>query len=199
MYPVELVAGCDVEGFAVGAGPGEIGDFFGYEDRAEGLAFTGEDPDAAGTGAVEVSLLIDLHAVGAAGTFIRSCVVEEFSFGEGAVGLNAVAHPYLLRLGVADVEIFLVGRKGDAVGTGEVADEKLQLCTSGGCAGFLFERVRDTVDAVDLELLGGVGVFLRGQTVGRIGEVERAVGFVDEVVGAVELLALIGVGEDGDG
>src|SRR5258708_34122461 len=56
--------------------------------------------------------------------------------------------------------------------------------------------MRNAVDAVDLEFLVGVIVFLGTKSVGWVGEVERAIRFVDEIVGTVEFLSLVGVGQD---
>ena len=52
----------------------------------------------------------------------------------------------------------------------------------------------EPVDAVEVELLRRV-VVLPEEAVGRVGEVEVAVGLVDGVVGAVEPLALVAVGQ----
>src|SRR5205085_5031482 len=59
-------------------------------------------------------------------------------------------------------------------------------------------RTGNAIDAVDLQFFFGISVTLRRQTVRRIGEVQRTVGLVDEIVGTVELLALIRVREHGD-
>src|ERR1700723_2208419 len=58
--------------------------------------------------------------------------------------------------------------------------------------------MRNEIDPIHFELLVGIGVALNTKTIGRIGKVERAVGLVDDVIGAVERFALIGVGEDGE-
>lgn len=90
-----------------------------------------------------------------------------------------------MRVGVSDVDALLVGGESDAVGAGHVVDEQFQLA------------VADAVDAVELEFLGGV-VVLFGEAVGRVGEIEIAVRLIDSVVGAVEPLAFVLVGENGD-
>ena len=59
----------------------------------------------------------------------------------------------------------------------------------------LLERVVVEEDAVELDLFGLVLV-LAGEAVGRVGEVEPAVGVPGEVVGAVEALAVVFVDED---
>ena len=88
-------------------------------------------------------------------------------------------------IGVGDVKRLFVGRKGDAVGPGHVLGQQRQLAVLG-----------DAVDAAEIEFAGGV-VPVLFQAVGRIGEIKIAVGFEDEIVGAVEAFALVFVGENG--
>jgi hypothetical protein len=72
----------------------------------------------------------------------------------------------------------------------------LQFSARRRGAWLLLERVGDAVNTIDLELLLRIVVVLRAESIRRVGEVERTVGLVDEIVGAVQFLALIGVGKN---
>src|SRR5205823_1425291 len=76
----------------------------------------------------------------------------------------------------------LVGRESDSVGSDQL-----------GC-GQLHLAVLDAEDAAERQLLARIVVDAR-QPERWVGEVERAVRAVDEVVGAVEALALVAIGE----
>ena len=79
-----------------------------------------------------------------------------------------------------------------------VLDYELQLGTRGGCPGLLRNSTGDAVDAIHLQFFGWVAVRLRSKPIGWIGEVERAVRLVDQVIGVVQALALVGVRENRD-
>ena len=83
-----------------------------------------------------------------------------------------------------DVEIFLVGREGEAVDHRHVLGDQRELA------------VLPHVDGVEIELLAGVLVALAVRAVG-VGEIDGAVALDDDVVGAAEALALVAVGEHG--
>src|SRR5438270_1102841 len=61
--PVEPASSADVQRLAVLIPPGEIVRVLGADDRAEVLPFGREHPQAAGTGDIEVSLLVDLDPI----------------------------------------------------------------------------------------------------------------------------------------
>ena len=137
-----------------------------------------EDPDAFRTGSVDITLRIHLQTIGNALFFRAGEIVEDAAVGNRAVGSHVVAHPEpLLLIGIRDVECLLVGRQRDPVGTGEVLDDGLQPAVS----------VQE--DAVERQFLGGIVILLE-QSVGRIGEIERSVRTVDQIVRAVEPVAL---------
>src|SRR5262249_24961769 len=107
-----------------------------------------------------------------------------------------VERPDVLVRGVVDVEHRLVGREGQAVRQREVVDEQVEAPVG-----------RDPVHPLKRQLLaldrlgpppGGPRRPRRQGTyrVGRIREVDRAVGLHDDVVGAVEPLALKALGQD---
>ena len=106
---------------------------------------------------------------------------------EDADVLRPVLHMRGARVG--DVEQPLVRRESEAVRAHEIV---------GGDA----DRSRAGVDAIDVAgadlALGLVALVIRVDAVGRIGEPDRAVGSDDDVVRAVEALALEALGEDRD-
>src|SRR5437660_9235770 len=75
---------------------------------------------------------------------------------------------------------------------------KLELVPCRFCPRFLVPCSRNAIDTVDLQLLLRIVVLLGGQTVRRISEVQRAIRFVHQIIGAIELLSLVGVGQNRD-
>jgi hypothetical protein len=98
--------------------------------------------------------------------------------------VGAVGHP-----GVRHVQARLVGREGEPVGALEVVGRDAALA-------------RRRIDAVDLAgsdlALGRVTLVVALDAVRRVAEPHRAVRGHDDVVGAVEALAVVAVGDDGD-
>src|SRR6266566_3209221 len=74
---VEPAAGAEVQGLAVLVPPGEVVRVLGANDRSEMLSFGREDPQAAGTRDVKVSLLVDLDPVDGVFARRRGHVEEE--------------------------------------------------------------------------------------------------------------------------
>lgn len=62
----------------------------------------------------------------------------------------------------------------------------------------LLPRFRNAIDTVDLQLVLRIVVLLGGQTVRRISELEPAIRFVHQIIGAIELLSLIGISQNRD-
>src|SRR5260221_783526 len=156
-------------------------------EGAQVLALLVEYVYAAGAGGEEMALGVDLHAVGqplAFGADPARGVEADAPVRDRAVRLDVVGHPdRALRVRVGDVQRLVIGRERDPVGPGEFLRQQAQLAV-----------LADTVDALEVELFFRV-LHLARETVGRIGEVERAVRVVDEVVRAVEPLALVAVGD----
>ena len=82
---------------------------------------------------------------------------------------------------VVDVEERFAGREAEAVRLVEVVDEELWVAAAR----------RDPVDALEGELLLTLDAEAGHPPVGRVAEVDRAVGVDDDVVRAVQLLALV--------
>ncbi len=84
----------------------------------------------------------------------------------------------MLFVGIGNVKRFLVRRECESVGARQVLDHHLQFA-----AGI-------PEDAVEFQFLRVVVILLQ-QPVRRVREVERSVGLIHQVVGAVEALALV--------
>ena len=150
-------------------------------------AIGGNDEDATGAGGEDVPRGVDLEPVGKPLlSFLEELrAVEEGLAGiERAVGLDVEHLPdRRLGIGLGHIETLLIGGKADAVGTGHrVAQERYRAV--GG----------DPVDATEVEFAALV-VEALGEAVGGVGEVDRAGGVNGDVVGAVEPLPLVVVGD----
>ena len=129
-------------------------------------------------------VLVDPHAVGQAGVLVADHAVTSKKtlpspIVPSALTGNAIQIG-LHRIRVGDVEDLLVGREGDAVGPRHLLGQERDACRPSPSSG---RRRRSRARA-------RVVVLALGQAVGRIGEVEVAVRLDDDVVGAVEALAL---------
>ena len=153
------------------------------DDAPQLLALGVDDVETAGAAAVEVARRIHLEAVGRAG--LCAAKVHEHAarlLEDGAVGLHVVGADVTAPR-VGHIEHALVGRECEAVGPHHVVDDERHRA----------EIRRHAVDARKrhVPLIG------RGGAAG-IGEVDRAVGFHDHVVGAEQTLALKAVGDHRD-
>src|SRR5438067_852600 len=178
---VEAGAGGYVEGAPVGVAPGQVGRDLGRDDAAEEAAALVVGPDAVRAGAVDVALLIDLHAVRdalLAGPGLQ--LGEESSVRDRAVAGDGEGADVAAGR-VVDVEDLLVWRESQAVRALEVVDQEVQAVPWV-----------DPEDAVERELLP---LDAAAQAVRRVGEVDRAVRANDHVVGRVEPLALVRLGD----
>src|SRR5580658_4449973 len=81
-HTIDAGAGRYKKCLAIRSGPGQIGNALGHENCRQRFSFGRKYPDTAGTCAVDISLLIDLHAIRGAGTWIRSCVVDYLSLSQ---------------------------------------------------------------------------------------------------------------------
>ena len=104
----------------------------------------------------------------------------------------------MIGVGDSDVEVFLVGRKRDAVRASQVFDEQLQARIVGRRPWRVRESFGDAIDAVKRQLLQWVLVALGREAVRRVGEVERTVGTINQVVRAAQALALVFLRQEGN-
>src|SRR5207248_1610186 len=140
-----------------------------------------DDPDAAGTGAVEVAFAVELHAVRRA--IARALQLAEYPpVRQRAVGLNSEGADVASKR-VVDVKGPLVRREGQAIRVLEVLGHRRQLAVR-----------RKPEHALERDLaLDSVRV-----RTGWVGEVDAAVGMADDVVCPVQGQTVPAFGEDGD-
>src|SRR4051794_23975509 len=178
--------GADEERLPLRAAPGLVADVLGGEDAAEQLAVAGEHVQAARARDPEIACLVELLAVGDARLEAEPLhLVDHVTAGQRSVGRDREAAD-VTTVGVVDPERLLVLGEAQAVRLLEVVDEQLQLAVGG-----------DAVDALEVELLLTLDSEAGPAPVGRIGEDDRAVRGDDDIVGAVELLALPVRGDHG--
>ena len=174
--------GREIQSFAVRIAPGQVGRIFERTNRPQMLSLGRENPDAAGARAVDIPIFIDFHAVGHAIFLCGRHVDEEFGIGDRVIGLHFIA-PIFFGEGIVHVEIFFVGRKRDAVGRAQILDDQLQLS--------IFIKIDAVVRKLFLRI-----VIAFAEAERRVRDIERAVGLVDQIVRAVEALAVILVRKD---
>src|SRR5262249_44853573 len=131
---------------------------------------------------------IDLHAIRVAdlaGFGSIGGVEKGLAIAVAAVGLQLEHHVrgVVGSVAIGDVEFFLVGREGEAVGARHLFGDERQLAV-----------LREAIDAAEIQLAPRI-VFMLWQAVDRVGEEEIAIGLEYEVVRAVEALALVVVGQ----
>src|SRR5678816_3084152 len=169
----------DVEAPVVGVAPGEVRRGLGRIDHAEACPVWIEDVDAAGAAAVHVTGGVDLHPVGRAPPFARR-LRPELATRERPVGTH-VEDTNVLAGGVVDEESPAVEGEAEAVRPVEVVDEEHRPL-----------RVRaGAIDALKGQFLLPLDTEEVGSSIGWIAEVDTAVGRADDVVRAIELLALV--------
>ena len=138
---VHAPAGCNVESLAVPVAPRHIADSLWNLDGSDVLALRGNDPNASGTRAVDISLLVDPQTVRPAHRRVRGGVEEESPLSDRSVGLHPIAHPEVSSR-FCDIQELFVRGKGQPVGPGEILDDQLQLVAVWRGAGLLLEGTR---------------------------------------------------------
>src|SRR5215471_4025206 len=112
---VKTFAGGDEEGIAVFPAEANVGSpGFVHGNMLDALAIGVEDGDPV-AGEIDISLVIDGHAVGTE-------FAEEFFAGQGTVGFDLVAEGFLCA-DVSHVEGPAIRRADDAVGLSQVVDD----------------------------------------------------------------------------
>src|SRR5262249_32171387 len=162
------------------------------------------------------------HAVGSALDAVDHAIGEQLAIGylvvradiEG-IDLALAARPRVTRplAGADDVELLVVGREADPVGIGHLLLGDHEIDLAGGIDAIAVGRQLALAHAhagllaqLGIELAGGVArsaggvrrAFIELAAIGRIGEPVAAVGMGRDIVGRVELLALVGIGQHGD-
>ena len=136
--------------------------------------------NAGGAGAIDISLCVDLHAIGMAG-LVALQRVEQLAVAERAVCFhveNADMRPRC----VVDIDALLVRREGEAIGAGKVGHHRRQRAIRG-----------QAKHALPVEVTLDVVAFHAGdqQAVLHLGPVDGAVRLHHDVVRRADLLAFI--------
>src|SRR5215467_2966498 len=172
--------GCgDVETAVVVVAPGKIRRRLRNLDDAEADGLGIEDVHAPRAAAINVARRVDLHAIGRALALARR-LGPDATAREAAVGLH-VEDADVLAGGVVDEESPAVAREAEAIGAVEVVHHQRRVLRIAARA----------VDALKGELLLALHPIEVHAAVRRIAEVDPAVGRADDVVRAVELLAVV--------
>lgn len=169
----------DKQCFAVDTAEREIGGHLRGLDSAKVLPFGGDDQHAAWTGFIEIAFGVDAKAVGDAGRSFVAQVGEQHAVAERAVLADVVA---IDDTSTVDVEISFVRREGEAVGHWHVIDEE------GERAALPHE------DGIEGQFAAGILAAEVEPAIG-IGEVDRPIALDDDVVGGVEVFALVAVSQ----
>ena len=177
-------------GAPVVAAPRQVAGVLRDVDHAEVLGFGRDDPDAARSRHPDVAALVALHPVrdpllDHAGA---DSLEEHAAVRERAVGVHVV-HLDVRPRRVVDVDERLVRREADAVRHLELVLVDHELDVVRAAAG------RDPEDALPAQLALALDAEPGKAPVPRVGEVDRPVGAHADVVGAVQVLALVVVGE----
>src|SRR6516225_4992012 len=173
---VDRGAGGKEDRLQIGAAKAEVSRDLRGADDADPRAVGCEHPGAAGAGAVDPALDIDLHAVRDTVGLLGRHVGKNAPPHHVASGIELDRVDVLRLAGVGDIERALVRREGQPVRVLELGDEAF------GSVG------HDPVDP-------GMDEFFVGERDAQtgVGEPDAAVGPADDVVGAVDPLALIAV------
>src|SRR5271157_4811759 len=154
-------------------------------NRPQVFAVWRDDPYSAGTRHVEITLLVDLHPIEGILAFSRSHIEKDFAARESSIRVNFVTQDDLpLLLPVVHVEVFLIGRESEPVRAAKILRDQLD--------GFPVRR--HAKDPAIGQLFPWIIEELR-QSKWRIGEIQRSVRLVDEIVGTVEPLSFIAVSQ----
>ena len=168
---------------------GDVGDGAAGFDASQTAAVGREHQYAAGAGGEHQAVGRNRQAIGQAGRIVAHEVrgVGELArAGHVAGRVERIGHPDRPPgVGVGDIQRVAVGREGDAVGLAQRAVEQVHAAVD-----------IDAVDAVDRLFLDRRIVAIL-QAIGRIGEEHRAVAPCRHVIGTVETLAFVAVGQRG--
>src|SRR6266481_5175881 len=155
------------------------------DNRAQMLALRGDNPQTTGARHVKIALLIDLHPVERVLAFSRPHIEEDFSVRQRSIRLYLVPHDDLfLLIPVVYVEVLLVGRKCKPIRATQFVGQQLDL----------FPVSRYAEDTAVGQFFSWIVEELR-ESERRVGEIQRSVGLVDEVIGTVEPLSFVAVGQ----
>src|SRR5262245_27838902 len=146
--------------------------------------------DAAGIAAVaaiEVAGAVELHA-------IRIALAAGRQGGPDRPARQQTVRLYIedahmTAFGVVDEQALLVAGEAKAIGLAEIAGEQREISAV----------LAHPIDATEIQLQRPLKSEVLGAAIGRVGEIDPAVALHHDVVGAVQLLALVVRGQHGDG
>ena len=145
--------------------------------------------DAAWPGGENCTMSVRLHAVGKARQALvglRLHVVEQAGLSWHPIRVKGIGHQMRqLRVRQRQIERAFIGRQRDPIGPKAAAINQAKAAVR--C---------QSIDTVEIQFAQGRGIGL-AQTIRRVSEIDRAVGGDNEVVGAVEALALKPIDQDG--
>ena len=179
--PIDRRRRRDVESPVVFIAPSQIRRLLGHGDGAEMIPFGIPNPNAFRARDEQVSIFVDFDAVRDAFVLSAWFFAENAPVGQNAVGCDIVDANVFLRA-VIDVELLAVGRKSEPVRLSQVFRQQLD-------GAFVVESVH----ALKRDLL----LLSSNQVQRRIGEIEGPLRPNNYVIGAVEFLAFVVVGENG--
>src|SRR5205823_13997047 len=121
--PVDAGEGGDVERAPVGVAPGEVVRRLRQLDGVEVAPVGRDDPHAAGSAGVDVAGRVDLQAVDGVLPGRAGHVEQDI---RGSLREVVALDDLRVRVPVADVQVALVGREGDAVRPGQRVVDDLE-------------------------------------------------------------------------
>src|SRR6516162_11615759 len=151
---------------------------FRPDNRAEMLPLRRENPQAARSRDVKIADFVDLHSVARVFAGRLRHVEKEFSVLESAIRLHFITHHDLsVVLPVINVEEFFVGRETEAVRAVQILGREYDL-----------SRLLHRENAAERQFLARIFEKL-WQSKRRIGEIQRAVAAVNQIIRTVQASA----------
>ena len=180
--PRQLRAGGHVDCLTVRITKREPRSILRRDDHPDRLARGIDHPDTPRSYRVEVSIRVESHAVRIAGSLPGAHVHEQPPVRHGTVRLDVVAHDDPL-VRVVDKERLFIRRQYDAVGSVEVLQQQAQPA--------VLQEKDPLIGQLLLEIPRA-----ESTATARVGEIQRPIGSKYQVVGTVQALAFIAIGQD---
>src|SRR5215472_14315978 len=118
----------EIERLAVFVSPSNVVRMLRSDDGSKVLALRRNNPEAAWTRSVQISLLIDFHSVPGVFAALAGCVEKHLAVGKSPVSMDFITHDHFaFVVPVVHVEIFFIRRERKAVGSREIGSDELQL------------------------------------------------------------------------
>ena len=175
---------------AVPAAEADVRNRLRHEDFPEPPAIGGNAMHAVARRGPEIAVLVHAHAVRATGrNGMENVAARQAPVGRHVEGADVARIVRVDAPGIGDVEARFIRTEGKAVRAVEIGQHGADMA-----------RMRiDAVDIAGQRLLAARALVIRSDAVVRIGEPDRTVRGDDDVVGRVQRLAIVTVGDHGDG